>query len=263
MANTDRTCSEPGCTRPFSARERCRYHYSIWYKRNPEAKKRPHTKRALCMVDGCESDTAHGGRGYCSMHYQRAKKVGDAGAPKTTRTAHKWEVQPDGHKWRICKGCDTAKPQGDYHKGVSVDGRSHYCKPCSAATARASRDADPEKYRARKVELWNANIQENRRRSREYYSRRSLAARELNWRAQGIEATAAEYMALHAEQGGLCALCGKDEVANGRALALDHCHNSNRVRGLLCADCNMALGLFRDRPEVLTRASQYLSKYAD
>jgi hypothetical protein len=59
-----------------------------------------------------------------------------------------------------------------------------------------------------------------------------------------------------------CAICGVlDVVAPGNgALAVDHCHETGRVRGLLCSICNTSLGGFRDDPELLQRAVNYLNR---
>src|ERR1700752_5364959 len=54
-------------------------------------------------------------------------------------------------------------------------------------------------------------------------------------------------------QDGLCAIC-LGPPTEKRALAIDHCHNTGRIRGLLCLRCNTALGKFKDDPEILTRA---------
>lgn len=73
-----------------------------------------------------------------------------------------------------------------------------------------------------------------------------------------------EYDALLQKQGGVCAICGQDEPsAHGRTgkqfrLAVDHCHETGIVRGLLCQKCNRAVGLFGDNPILLRKAISYL-----
>ncbi|WP_348771320.1 endonuclease VII domain-containing protein [Streptomyces sp. RKND-216] len=59
--------------------------------------------------------------------------------------------------------------------------------------------------------------------------------------------------ALVAEQVGVCAIC-----LSAAAEHVDHCHETGRVRGVLCFSCNAALGQFKDRPEVMQRAISYL-----
>ena len=85
----------------------------------------------------------------------------------------------------------------------------------------------------------------------------------------------AQYDALRAAQGYRCAICGRHEddipaAARGRPrldgrptaapvkLVVDHCHDSRRVRGLLCAECNSAIGYFRDNGRALLAALDYL-----
>lgn len=70
--------------------------------------------------------------------------------------------------------------------------------------------------------------------------------------------TEAEYDAMLARQGGVCALCGKKP---GRVrLAVDHDHVTKKVRGLLHARCNQSLGAFEWNDEVLVRTAKYLNK---
>lgn len=64
----------------------------------------------------------------------------------------------------------------------------------------------------------------------------------------------ADYDRMLREQSGACALCGRSD----ERLHVDHSHSTGAVRGLLCANCNMALGLLRDDPEVLIRAAKYV-----
>lgn len=69
--------------------------------------------------------------------------------------------------------------------------------------------------------------------------------------------TLEDYNTMHASQGGKCAIC-KGEESNGEALAVDHCHETGRIRGLLCRWCNKMLGLSKDSADVLFAAIQYL-----
>lgn len=73
-----------------------------------------------------------------------------------------------------------------------------------------------------------------------------------------------KYNEMLASQNGVCKLCFKAEQDihhNSNkviSLAVDHCHSSKKVRGLLCGKCNKALGLIKDSQEWLVRASLYL-----
>jgi len=57
-----------------------------------------------------------------------------------------------------------------------------------------------------------------------------------------------------------CAICKRHRDDLKKDLAVDHCHKTNKIRGLLCQECNLGLGKFKDSPESLTRAVQYLTK---
>ena len=70
--------------------------------------------------------------------------------------------------------------------------------------------------------------------------------------------TEEEYNAMLERQGGVCAIC-KEKPKAGR-LAVDHIHGSRKVRGLLCSLCNSGLGLFKDDPDRLAAAIQYLKR---
>lgn len=60
-------------------------------------------------------------------------------------------------------------------------------------------------------------------------------------------------------QDGKCAICHTELAELGsRDRHVDHCHVTGSLRGVLCPTCNMGIGLFRDNPEVLDRAAEYL-----
>jgi len=75
----------------------------------------------------------------------------------------------------------------------------------------------------------------------------------------------AKYQEMLLAQNGVCAICSKPEtsVVNGKIkpLAVDHCHNSEKIRGLLCARCNQAIGLLNENTDILSSAIEYLHKY--
>lgn len=76
--------------------------------------------------------------------------------------------------------------------------------------------------------------------------------------------TKADYDAMLEAQGGGCAICGTTEglVHRGRVqrLPIDHCHKTEKVRGVLCTNCNNGLGRFKDDPALLRRAADYLER---
>lgn len=65
-----------------------------------------------------------------------------------------------------------------------------------------------------------------------------------------------EYQVMLASQDGMCAICLKP--AGKRTLHVDHCHTQGHVRGLLCSNCNRAIGLLGDNPDVMVRAASYV-----
>ena len=75
-----------------------------------------------------------------------------------------------------------------------------------------------------------------------------------------------DYKNMLLQQGGVCKLCGGLETRVDKItgvviqLAIDHCHETNKVRGLLCGKCNRALGGFQDRVDLLQKAIEYLKE---
>ena len=81
-----------------------------------------------------------------------------------------------------------------------------------------------------------------------------------------------EYNSILRKQDGKFAICGKEESKVQRhfgkgktrsSLAVDHDHKTNRIRGLLCSNCNSALGFFNDDPDLLIKAADYILTNAD
>jgi hypothetical protein len=72
--------------------------------------------------------------------------------------------------------------------------------------------------------------------------------------------TQASYLAMLEAQNGVCAVCSAPPKA-GRSLHVDHCHSSGKVRGLLCPNCNSALGHAKDDQERLRLLGEYLKRH--
>lgn len=68
-----------------------------------------------------------------------------------------------------------------------------------------------------------------------------------------------QYEAILKEQNYVCAICKLPDICN-RLLAVDHCHVTKKVRGLLCTNCNMAIGKFQDNVQYMKNAIEYLQR---
>ena len=71
--------------------------------------------------------------------------------------------------------------------------------------------------------------------------------------------TVADYDALLTKQNGVCFICETNEP--DQTLAVDHYHPTGVVRGLLCRDCNLGLGNYKDDPRLTRRATAYLEAH--
>lgn len=70
--------------------------------------------------------------------------------------------------------------------------------------------------------------------------------------------TTADYDQLLLKQNFACAICLVRPNPTDKRLAVDHCHSTGKVRGLLCSCCNTALGKFREDPELLRKGALYV-----
>jgi hypothetical protein len=65
---------------------------------------------------------------------------------------------------------------------------------------------------------------------------------------------------MFADQNGKCAICEKHSTEFSKNLAVDHCHLTGNIRGLLCDNCNRGMGLMGDNKINLQRAVEYLHR---
>ena len=70
--------------------------------------------------------------------------------------------------------------------------------------------------------------------------------------------TESDYKELLAKQDNGCAICGSDET-----LCVDHCHETNEIRGILCRRCNVSIARLGDTSHLVKKAYEYLRKHED
>lgn len=94
--------------------------------------------------------------------------------------------------------------------------------------------------------------------NRERFARLSKAWNDKNPHAylSKYGLTSEQWDEMFAAQGGVCAIC--KQPSTGRRMAVDHDHETGRVRALLCASCNRGIGHFRERPATMYQAIRYL-----
>lgn len=127
-----------------------------------------------------------------------------------------------------CTQCQIDQPTSSYHKRSSVSrGHDSWCKTCKSEYRKGYFEKNKEK--------------------------ETLRSRLKAWGYQGFEFTHEQHDKMLLEQNNKCAIC-KQETK----LHVDHCHTTNKVRGLLCPACNKGLGHFKDNVELLNNARNYL-----
>ena len=85
-----------------------------------------------------------------------------------------------------------------------------------------------------------------------------LCRRDYDWQYKyGVSPE--QYLDMWEKQEGKCKICGK-KLPDGDYLHIDHDKETGEIRGLLCRDCNLGLGNFRDNPESLRNAAEYLEE---
>jgi Recombination endonuclease VII len=144
---------------------------------------------------------------------------------------------------------------------VTAEDRARYnraWKEKNPEKAKESHRLAQLKWRAKNREKVRQNIDAWRRanmaksnayRMKEYYKRKYGLTREGK-------------QELLESQGNCCAACGSNSPNHKQGWVVDHCHKSNRVRGILCQPCNLTLGKVKDSPDHLRKLADYLEKHS-
>jgi hypothetical protein len=117
---------------------------------------------------------------------------------------------------------------------------------------------DLQKCRHCKLELSLFNFHNDRRTPNGYYD---ICKRCRSKHRRITNISDKEYKEILEAQNNQCAICCKDANEFKTALNVDHDYTNDKVRGLLCTNCNMGLGQFKDSLSNLHRAMMYLAKY--
>jgi hypothetical protein len=164
---------------------------------------------------------------------------------------------------RVCRKCHEAKPLDAYYRKMSGKYAGYvqtYCKACHSKRA---------------VAYYVERKEQRREIQRKWYHERiktdphiSVRQKMRKWEIK-LGLPRGWYAAQFERQNGLCAICGQPESTkgtrkhydvNGKRLAIDHCHDTNTARGLLCMGCNTKLAIIEDA-DFTAKAEAYLQKY--
>lgn len=161
-------------------------------------------------------------------------------------------------KWLLelqhqCKKCEEIKPNEEFY----WKSNRSYCKDCT-------QDVNVDYYERNREKIDTYRLQW-RKKDRDS-SPLKYKAYELNERAKKKGTTGEWYLKKFEEQNGSCEICRKPETSkhqNGlaKSLAIDHHHDTGKVRGLLCMTCNHALHKLDEDENWAIKALEYIQKY--
>lgn len=226
-------------------------------------------KEKSCSVQGCSNIEA--AKGWCQKHYMRFQRHGhilftresDWGSREKHPLYKSWHwlVKRYSASGDLCQEwldlwkfveCVKERPDGDFFLKRKDDS-----KPFSPDNWYwQERNRLPKEVRADKTKYMREWVKIKRQTDPDFEFGKSLK------RYFGI--TKEQYFEMHDQQGCVCAICKQPECSvdrqskKVRRLAVDHCHTTGKIRGLLCSKCNTSLGGFKDSIELLNKAINYL-----
>ena len=149
---------------------------------------------------------------------------------------HSASIPKDTSLTRDCKECKETLPMANFpydhpnHDTGDLGHRRHICQKCITVSRPPP---TPEQQLKRKEK----------------------------WLKDAYNLSLKEYDDMLESQGGKCKTC-KVDISGKSHAHVDHCHITKKVRGLLCPNCNKALGLVGDNPAILQALSEYLLEHS-
>ena len=148
---------------------------------------------------------------------------------------------------KVCSICGAIKNEKDFYWHSATNRYCSECKECTKYRSKKYRIEHPDKIR----EMRN-NYKERRKEIRYKNDRKSYLKYKYNI-SEDI------YKEMYDYRNGCCDICKKH--IEYRQLCVDHNHKTNKLRGMLCRNCNLALGSFKDNIQYLQEAIKYLERY--
>jgi hypothetical protein len=158
-----------------------------------------------------------------------------------------------------CNKCLSVKTDNYFHKDKSKkDGLHTICKECQQQNKIANKEnaretrKKYEKAKATEIKEYWKTYNSNPHLKQKLKEKHLLNTYNISLEDLEILKKAQKYS---------CAICGTHEQdCSRKTLFVDHCHSTNKIRGLLCSQCNSALGLLYDDESLLEKAITYLKK---
>jgi len=165
-----------------------------------------------------------------------------------------------------CCQCKIDLPLDSFQKNrTAPDGLQYRCRACTKKASKTCREKRGHLW-LQKTNPWDKRPENAGRKNARTRARQAKRKAETpdkvreerrRWELKAKYGLSPELkQALVEAQGNVCAICYSP--IDAVSCATDHNHAQNYVRGMLCKPCNSALGLFKDSPEVLRRAAEYL-----
>ena len=176
-----------------------------------------------CCVPFCDKLTPRSKDRFCSSHRNEF----------FIRKISPYKELPPVWAFQKCKIHGFQKREHFYyHKKYN----SYYCKP----------------HTLQKIKAKYCPVKRKAKQEREWHQQRNYRIKKQ------FNITSEDFNVLLYQQNHQCAIC---KISNIKShFDIDHCHKTKIVRGLLCRSCNMGLGYFKDRPELLEQAADYLRR---
>lgn len=134
------------------------------------------------------------------------------------------------------------------------------CRACKEWKKDAGERTNDKELAKERSKIWRLNNLERSRNNSKSYQKR-FPRKVLEWKLKKYNMTLEDFDLMLTKQNGVCKICGKKPTGmqnSKKYLCVDHSHETNKIRGLLCGSCNVALGLFKHNIELLENSVEYM-----